>query len=74
MSSPDLNEASARFHVPDDNAALLDVIVQAAKDEMHVIYNGPQLLVCSIIPVGWKKLTLLEPQKAAPRELYASRA
>jgi hypothetical protein len=34
------------------------VATQAIRDEMFVIHNGARVIVCSIIPVGWKKLAI----------------
>lgn len=50
--------AEARVIVPDDDERLIDVATRAIRDEMFVIHNGSRIIVCSIIPVGWKKLAI----------------
>ena len=59
MLPADPSPTEARVIVPDDDERLIDV---AIRDEMFVIHNGSQVIVCSIIPVGWKKLAI----RAAP--------
>ena len=55
MLPADPSPTEARVIVPDDDERLIDV---AIRDEMFVIHNGSQVIVCSIIPVGWKKLAI----------------
>ena len=55
-ADPSPNEA--RVIVPGDEERLIDVATRAIRDEMFVIHNGARVIVCSIIPVGWKKLAI----------------
>lgn len=55
-ADPSPNEA--RVIVPGDEERLIDVATRAMQDEMFVIHNGSRVIVCSIIPVGWKKLAI----------------
>ena len=62
MLPADPSPTEARVIVPDDDERLIDVATRAIRDEMFVIHNGSQVIVCSIIPVGGKKLAI----RAAP--------
>ena len=56
-------ELVVRIIVPPKDACLFDVAAQAASDQMHVVHNGSQVVVCSIVPVGWNKLVVKEKPK-----------
>lgn len=60
MLPADLSLTKARIIVPGDEERLVDVTNKAFRDEMYVIHNGAMVIVCSIIPVGWKKLAILD--------------
>ena len=45
-----------RFLVPDGEASFFDVAQTAAAEQMFVVHNGKQMIVCSVVPVGWKKV------------------
>mgnify|MGYP003392493236 CR=1 FL=1 len=61
-ADPSPNEA--RVIVPGDEERLIDVATRAIRDEMFVIHNGARVIVCSIIPVGWKKLAIRDKSMA----------
>lgn len=44
--------------IPNGEERLFDVAKKAVADQMYVIHNGSTVLVCSIIPAGWKKLAV----------------
>lgn len=44
--------------IPNGEERLFDVARKAVADQMYVIHNGSTVLVCSIIPAGWKKLAV----------------
>ena len=55
-ASSNLAASPIRFHVPDEDASFFDVAQVAAAEQMFVVQNGKQVIVCSIVPVGWKKV------------------
>ncbi len=46
--------------VPHANDRLYDVAQTAVRESMHLISDGKQVILCSVIPVGWKKFAVKE--------------
>ena len=65
-------EPVVRIIVPPKDACLFDVAAQAASDQMHVVHNGSQVVVCSIVPVGWNKLVVKEKPKKDGEIVHSS--
>ena len=55
MSCVDPKASPVRFGIPDPEETLFEVVERALANEMFVLHNGQQVILCSVIPVGWKK-------------------
>ena len=51
-----LEEADVCVIVPGDDERLIDVVRRAKENGMYVLHDNSQIIVCSVIPVGWRKL------------------
>ena len=56
MSLADAANQVVHLFVPRGDDLLIDVVKRAKAEQMHVIHNGSMVMVCSVIPVGWKRL------------------
>lgn len=43
---------------PAEDDRLFDVATFAAERSMHVVTDGDDVIVCSVIPVGWRKMAV----------------
>jgi hypothetical protein len=49
-----------RMIIPLPDERLFDVATKAVAQSMHLVSNGSQVIACSVIPVGWKKIAVKE--------------
>lgn len=61
-------EEGTRVVIPDGDALLIDVADMAAREAMYVIHNGQRVIVCSTVPVGWKRLGINERRPPLPQQ------
>ena len=57
-------EPMVKVIIPDGEASLFDVVAKAKDAGMHVVSNGKMIVVCSIIPVGWKRMNWVKERPA----------
>ena len=43
---------------PAEDDFLIDVAKIAAERSMHLVTDGEEVMVCSVIPVGWRKMAV----------------
>ena len=72
MSSVEGRTPAVQFFVPPEEARLFDVAVQAKADQMHVLHKGLQIIVCSVIPAGWRKVAVKERPEKVPFDVHSS--
>ena len=49
---------------PAEEDFLIDVAKLAAERSMHLVTDGDEVMVCSVIPVGWRKMAVkFKPKK-----------
>lgn len=58
MLPVEIRDPAIRVIIPSGEDRLFDVAEKAVADQMYVIHNGSTVLVCSIIPAGWKKMAV----------------
>lgn len=58
MLPAEINDPAITIIIPSGEDRLCDVATKAIADQMYVIHNGATVIVCSIIPVGWRKLAV----------------
>lgn len=66
MSLAETQQQGVRFLIPNGEDRLYDVAQRAVAEQMHVIHNGSTIMVCSVIPAGWKKLAVKEKTRKLP--------
>lgn len=66
MLPVEIRDPTIRVIIPSGEDRLFDVAEKAVADQMYVIHNGSTVLVCSIIPAGWKKMAVKDK---TPRNL-----
>ena len=65
MLPADLPPPPVRVIIPEGEELLEDVVTRACREHMYVVLKGAQVIVCSIVPVGWKKIGLGDRQAHA---------
>ena len=59
---------------PAEDDFLIDVAKLAAERSMHLVTDGEEIMVCSVIPVGWRKMAVkFRPQWVASYSASGSR-
>ena len=58
MLPAEVRDPAIKVIIPNGEERLFDVAEKAVADQMYVIHNGSTVLVCSIIPAGWKRLAV----------------
>ena len=66
-----LEDAGVRVIVPGDDERLIDVVRRAKENGMYVLHDNSQIIVCSVIPVGWRKLGVNVEGHAKQHPTYA---
>ena len=47
-----------RFIRPAQEACLVDVAEMAVRESLNLVTNGVELILCSIVPTGWRKFAV----------------
>lgn len=55
-----LADPMVKVVIPDGNSSLFDVVVNARAKGMHVVTNGKMIVVCSVVPAGWRRMNWLK--------------
>ena len=59
---------------PAEEDFLIDVAKLAAERSMHLVTDGDEVMVCSVVPVGWRKMAVkFRPQWIASNSASGSR-
>ena len=74
MLPVEVHDPAIRVIIPSGEDRLYDVAEKALADQMYVIHNGSTVLVCSIIPAGWKKLAVKDKTPKKPPQINHSSA
>ena len=73
MLPVEVHDPAIRVIIPSGEDRLYDVAERALADQMYVIHNGSTVLVCSIIPAGWKKLAVKDKTlRKSPQKDHSS--
>ena len=73
MLPVEVHDPAIRVIIPSGEDRLYDVAEKALADQMYVIHNGSTVLVCSIIPAGWKKLAVKDKTlRKSPQKDHSS--
>lgn len=63
-------EPLVKVIIPDGNDCLFDVVARAKNAGMHVVSNGKMIILCSVIPVGWKRMNWVKSRPADDNRGY----